>query len=75
MGCFNEGGDCLSHLFEHNGASGRGYSQPDPISSVDDLQIPSTLIRAKLPRWPRISEPEMVRHYTWLSYRNFGIDT
>ena len=24
---------------------------------------------------PRASEPELVRHYTWLSSRNFGIDT
>ena len=65
----------MSHLFEHKGAGGKGYSQPDPIMSTDNLQIPSSLVRAKLPRWPRISEPEMVRHYTWLSTRNFGIDT
>jgi len=65
----------LSHLFEHYGASGQGYSQPDPIISTDNIQIPNTLVRSKLPRWPRISEPEMVRHYTWLSSRNFGIDT
>ena len=65
----------MSHLFEHYGASGQGYSQPDPIISTDNIQIPNTLVRSKLPRWPRISEPEMVRHYTWLSSRNFGIDT
>ena len=65
----------MSHLFEHNGAGGKGYSQPDPIAPSENIQIPSSLVRSSLPRWPRISEPEMVRHYTWLSSRNFGIDT
>ena len=65
----------MSHLFEHNGAGGRGYSQPNPIAPTENIQIPSSLVRANLPRWPRLSEPEMVRHYTWLSSRNFGIDT
>ena len=37
--------------------------------------IPISLRRSKLPEWPRASEPELVRHYTWLSQRNFGIDT
>ena len=65
----------MSQLFEHKGAGGKGYSQPEPIASPENIQIPSTLVRSHLPRWPRISEPEMVRHYTWLSSRNFGIDT
>ena len=56
----------MSHLFEHNGADGRGYSQPEPVAPVDNIQIPSNLVRSKPPRWPRLSEPEMVRHYTWL---------
>ena len=59
----------MSHLFEHKGAGGRGYSQPDPIAPAENIQIPSSLVRTKLPRWPRLSEPEMVRHYTWLSSR------
>ena len=29
------------------------------------------LIRSTTARWPRLSEPEMVRHYTWLSKRNW----
>ena len=60
----------MSPLFEHYGASGQGYSQPEPMISTDDIKIPDSLIRSNLPRWPRISEPEMVRHYTWLSSRN-----
>ena len=37
--------------------------------------IPVPLRRRDLPDWPRASEPELVRHYTGLSQRNFGIDT
>jgi len=72
---FNIGGGCMSHLFEHNGAKGQGYSQPAPVLPATEITLPSGLSRKALPRWPRLSEPEMVRHYTWLSKRNFGIDT
>ena len=65
----------MSHLFEHYGAKGRGYSQPAPIAPAESINLPLGLKRKSLPRWPRLSEPEMVRHYTWLSSRNFGIDT
>ena len=65
----------MSHLFEHRGAMGAGYSQPEPLLPEEQLIIPPSLMRNIAPRWPRISEPEMVRHYTWLSNRNFGIDT
>ena len=47
--------------------------QPDPIS--DDFEFPTALKRENLPRWPRASEPEIVRHYTWLSTRSHGIDS
>ena len=65
----------MSRLFDHYGAEGKGYSQPAPLLASDELNIPQNMVRQQLPRWPRLSEPEMVRHYTWLSKRNFGIDT
>ena len=65
----------MSRLFDHYGAEGKGYSQPAPLISASELKLPSNMARKQLPRWPRLSEPEMVRHYTWLSKRNFGIDT
>ena len=43
----------MSQLFEHKGAGGKGYSQPEPIASPENIQIPSTLVRSHLPRWPR----------------------
>ena len=69
------GGERLSRLFEHFGAEGKGYAQPAPMLPATELDVPSNMARQQLPRWPRLSEPEMVRHYTWLSKRNFGIDT
>ena len=63
----------MSDLFAFNGAEGAGYAQPAPIS--DDYTIPKSLQRRELPRWPRASEPEIVRHYTWLSTRSHGIDS
>ena len=65
----------MSHLFDHHGAPGKGYAQPKPLLAGSELSLPDNLVRKNLPRWPRLSEPEMVRHYTWLSKRNFGIDT
>ena len=63
----------MSDLFAFNGAKGAGYAQPAPIS--DAYTIPNELKRNALPRWPRASEPEIVRHYTWLSTRSHGIDS
>jgi glycine dehydrogenase subunit 2 len=37
--------------------------------------VPEELRRAEPPRLPEISEPELVRHFTELSTRTFGIDT
>ena len=65
----------MSHLFNHNGAENTGYSQPVPLQTAAKPTIPGGLVRKQSARWPRLSEPEMVRHYTWLSKRNFGIDT
>ena len=37
--------------------------------------IPDELRRAEEPRLPEISEPELVRHFTALADRTFGVDT
>jgi glycine dehydrogenase subunit 2 len=37
--------------------------------------VPPGLARQEPPRLPEISEPELIRHFTELSTRNFGIDT
>jgi glycine dehydrogenase subunit 2 len=37
--------------------------------------VPAELARSQPPRLPELAEPELVRHYTELSTRTFGIDT
>ena len=37
--------------------------------------MPDDLRRAEPPRLPEVSEPELVRHFTELTTRNFGVDT
>ena len=38
-------------------------------------EVPAELRRAQPPRLPEISEPELIRHFTQLAQRTFGIDT
>ena len=38
-------------------------------------EVPEELRRSEPPRLPEVSEGELVRHFTQLSTRNFGIDT
>jgi glycine dehydrogenase subunit 2 len=38
-------------------------------------ELPDDLRRAEPPRLPEVSEPELVRHFTELATRTFGIDT
>ncbi len=44
------------------------YDLPKP-------ELPGHLRRAAPPRLPEVAEPELVRHFTALADRNFGIDT
>ncbi len=46
-----------------------------PVSGVDAPGVPDELRRAEPPRLPEVSEPELVRHFTELTTRNFGVDT
>jgi glycine dehydrogenase subunit 2 len=38
-------------------------------------EIPTELRRSEPPRLPELAEPDLLRHFTELSTRNFGIDT
>ncbi len=46
-----------------------------PKYDLPRAEIPAHLRRVAPPRLPEIAEPELVRHFTALSDRNFGIDT
>ena len=60
-------------IFEKSqpGRQGGGPPRVDlpPAEAPDDLR------RATPPRLPELAEPEVLRHFTKLSTRNFGIDT
>ena len=46
-----------------------------PRYDLPAAEVPEELRRAAPPRLPELAEPELVRHFTELSTRNFGIDT
>jgi len=60
-------------IFEKSQQGRRASSLPPCDLPVPDL--PEELRRARPPRLPEISEPELLRHFTELSTRNYGIDT
>jgi glycine dehydrogenase subunit 2 len=46
-----------------------------PRHELPEAEVPEELRRAEPPRLPELPEFELVRHFTELSTRNFGIDT
>ncbi|MBE3550817.1 MAG: aminomethyl-transferring glycine dehydrogenase subunit GcvPB [Brockia lithotrophica] len=63
-------------IFERSVPGRRGIVFPDAPSFADvPLDIPETYVRKVPPELPEVSELEVVRHYTALSQRNFGVDT
>jgi glycine dehydrogenase subunit 2 len=60
-------------IYERSRAGRRASSLPRHDLPVPDL--PDELRRSEPPRLPEVSELELVRHFTELTTRNFGIDT
>jgi glycine cleavage system P protein (glycine dehydrogenase) subunit 2 len=60
-------------IFEKSQAGRRGGELPS--YDLPAAAVPEELRRAEPPRLPELAEPEIVRHFTDLSTRNFGIDT
>ena len=46
-----------------------------PRHELPPVELPTELRRAAPPRLPEVSEPELLRHFTELSTRTFGVDT
>jgi glycine dehydrogenase subunit 2 len=46
-----------------------------PRHDLPPSPVPAPLARADAPRLPELAEPELVRHFTALTTRNFGVDT
>ena len=60
-------------IFERSRAGRRAGRPPRPDLPVPEL--PDGLRRARAPRLPELAEPEIVRHFTALADRTFGVDT
>ena len=60
-------------IYEKSQAGRRGLGVPKPDLPVPE--VPEALRRKEPPRLPELAEPEVLRHFTELSTRNFGIDT
>jgi glycine dehydrogenase subunit 2 len=60
-------------LYEKSRPGRRAGTLPRPDLPVPEL--PDELRRVEPPRLPELAEPEIVRHFTELSARTFGIDT
>ncbi len=46
-----------------------------PRHDLPRVDVPAALRRARPPRLPEIAEPDLVRHFTALTSRNYGVDT
>ncbi|HEU0303256.1 MAG TPA: aminomethyl-transferring glycine dehydrogenase subunit GcvPB [Gaiellaceae bacterium] len=60
-------------VYEQSVPGRTSYSLPRHDLPVPE--VPPSLGRSQPPRLPEVSEPELVRHFTKLSTRNFGVDT
>jgi glycine dehydrogenase subunit 2 len=61
-------------IYEKSQEGRTGYSLPR-YPELGPMEVPVELVRADPPRLPELSEPEILRHFTALSTRNFGVDT
>jgi glycine dehydrogenase subunit 2 len=70
-------GDQVLTIFERSRPGRRAFTAPEldvPRQPLDEL-LPAQLRRAQPARLPEVAEPEIVRHYTRLSKRNFDLDS
>lgn len=64
-------------IFEMSKEGRKAYTLPScdvPETSIEEL-IPEELLSKKEPELPEVSEVDVVRHFTLLSNKNYGVDT
>ena len=61
-------------IYEKSQPGRRASSIPRP-EGLPEPEVPESLRRAEPPRLPEVPEFELIRHFTELSTRNFGVDT
>lgn len=66
-----------SLIFEISQPGRTAYSLPkNDVDTVElNEELPSHLLRSEEPELPEISELQLMRHYTALSNKNFGVET
>ncbi len=62
-------------LIYEKSSPGRKGVRPPESDVFAKIEIPSALMRKKPAELPEVSELDVVRHFTELSRRNFGVDT
>ncbi len=63
-------------IFELSRPGRKGYQLPaDKFDTDGFAAIPADLLRKEMPELPEVSELDVVRHYTNISNKNFGVDT
>ena len=62
-------------IYEKSQAGRRASALPRDESLPPPPELPEDLRRSEPPRLPEVPEFELVRHFTELSTRNFGVDT
>ena len=62
-------------IFELSREGRSGYSLPKNDFGHCVKELPANLRRGEAPELPKVSEIDVVRHYTNLSQMNFGVDT
>jgi glycine dehydrogenase subunit 2 len=62
-------------IYERSQAGRRASALPRHENLPAPPELPEELRRAEPPRLPEVPEFELVRHFTELSTRNFGVDT
>lgn len=63
-------------IFELSREGRKGYELPaNEFAEAVKYEIPGNLLRQKSADLPEVSELDVVRHYTNLSTKNFGVDT
>ena len=60
-------------IYEKSVPGRTAYSLPRHDLPIPE--VPEVLRRSEPPRLPEIAEPDLVRHFTELTTRNFGVDT
>ncbi len=64
----------MTVIFDKSVAGRHGVSLP-ACDVPDEMDLPSECLRAEEAALPELSELDVVRHFTELSRRNFGVDT